>query len=51
MRQLSVSSCAGLLKMLYMLPYLHNVWQVLWVILSKEDHVVVIHFGHDWDLA
>ncbi|KAI4565016.1 hypothetical protein MJG53_016028 [Ovis ammon polii x Ovis aries] len=37
------------LKMSYMLPHLHNGWQVDQAILSEEDRVVVIRFGHDWD--
>ena len=32
-----------------MLPHLHNGWQVDQSILSEEDRVVVIRFGHDWD--
>lgn len=32
-----------------MLPHLHNGWQVDQAILSEEDRVVVIRFGHDWD--
>ncbi|XP_029446666.1 thioredoxin-like protein 4A isoform X1 [Rhinatrema bivittatum] len=36
-------------KMSYMLPHLHNGWQVDQAILSEEDRVVVIRFGHDWD--
>lgn len=35
--------------MSYTLPHLHNGWQVDQAILSGEDRVVVIHFGHDWD--
>ena len=35
--------------MSYMLPHLHNGWQVDQAILSEEDKVVVIRFGHDWD--
>lgn len=35
--------------MLHMLLHLHNGWQVDQAILSEEDCVVVIHFGHDWD--
>ncbi|CAI5779856.1 thioredoxin 4A isoform X1 [Podarcis lilfordi] len=38
-----------ILKMSYMLPHLHNGWQVDQAILSEEDRVVVIRFGHDWD--
>uniref|UniRef100_A0A9L0JL99 Thioredoxin like 4A n=1 Tax=Equus asinus TaxID=9793 RepID=A0A9L0JL99_EQUAS len=45
------SSLAGAvaLRMSYMLPHLHNGWQVDQAILSEEDRVVVIRFGHDWD--
>jgi DIM1 family U5 snRNP protein len=32
-----------------MLPHLHNGWQVDQAILSEEDRVVVMRFGHDWD--
>jgi hypothetical protein len=32
-----------------MLQHLHNGWQVDQAILSEEDRVVVIRFGHDWD--
>lgn len=32
-----------------MLSHLHNGWQVDQAILSEEDRVVVIRFGHDWD--
>lgn len=32
-----------------MLAHLHNGWQVDQAILSEEDRVVVIRFGHDWD--
>uniref|UniRef100_A0A0N4ZT05 Thioredoxin-like protein n=1 Tax=Parastrongyloides trichosuri TaxID=131310 RepID=A0A0N4ZT05_PARTI len=35
--------------MSYMLPHLQNGWQVDQAILSEEDKVVVIRFGHDWD--
>lgn len=35
--------------MSFMLPHLHNGWQVDQAILSEEDRVVVIRFGHDWD--
>ena len=48
-RQLAASGRAGPLKMSYMLPHLHNGWQVDQAILSEEDRVVVIRFGHDWD--
>ncbi|CAF99472.1 unnamed protein product, partial [Tetraodon nigroviridis] len=34
--------------MSYMLPHLHNGWQVDQAILSEEDRVIVIRFGHDW---
>lgn len=35
--------------MSFMLPHLVNGWQVDQAILSEEDRVVVIRFGHDWD--
>lgn len=35
--------------MSFMLAHLHNGWQVDQAILSEEDRVVVIRFGHDWD--
>uniref|UniRef100_A0A8C2K2N3 Thioredoxin-like protein n=1 Tax=Cyprinus carpio TaxID=7962 RepID=A0A8C2K2N3_CYPCA len=35
--------------MSYMLPHLHNGWQVDQAILSEEDRAIVIRFGHDWD--
>uniref|UniRef100_A0A8C5XW77 Thioredoxin like 4A n=1 Tax=Microcebus murinus TaxID=30608 RepID=A0A8C5XW77_MICMU len=35
--------------MSYVLPHLHYGWQVDQAILSEEDRVVVIRFGHDWD--
>lgn len=35
--------------MSYMLQHLQNGWQVDQAILSEEDRVVVIRFGHDWD--
>uniref|UniRef100_G3THF6 Thioredoxin-like protein n=1 Tax=Loxodonta africana TaxID=9785 RepID=G3THF6_LOXAF len=35
--------------MSYMLIHLHNGWQVDQAILSEEDHVVIMRFGHDWD--
>ena len=35
--------------MSYMLAHLSNGWQVDQAILSEEDKVVVIRFGHDWD--
>lgn len=37
------------INMSYMLPHLHNGWQVDQAILSEEDRVLVIRFGHDWD--
>ena len=36
-------------KMSYMLQHLHNGWQVDQAILSEEDRVIIIRFGHDWD--
>ncbi|XP_054935991.1 thioredoxin-like protein 4A [Physeter macrocephalus] len=38
-------------KVSYILPHLHNGWQVDQAVLSEEDRVVVIWFGHDWDPA
>jgi len=35
--------------MSYLLPHLSNGWQVDQAILSEEDRVVVIRFGHDWE--
>lgn len=35
--------------MSYMLQHLKNGWQVDQAIMSEEDRVVVIRFGHDWD--
>ncbi|KAL6426134.1 hypothetical protein ACFW04_009003 [Cataglyphis niger] len=35
--------------MSYMLSHLENGYQVDQAILSEEDRVVVIRFGHDWD--
>ena len=35
--------------MSYMLPHLTNGWQVDQAILSEEERVVVIRFGHDWE--
>ncbi len=35
--------------MSYMLPHLNNGWEVDQAILSEEDRVVVIRFGHDYD--
>ena len=35
--------------MSYMLPHLHNGWQADQAIVTEEDRVVVIRFGHDWD--
>jgi len=36
-------------RMSYMLPHLENGWSVDQAILSEEDRVVVIRFGHDED--
>ena len=38
-----------LAAMSYMLPHLHNGWQVDQAILGEEERVVVVRFGHDWD--
>eukprot|EP00958_Prasinococcus_capsulatus_P017603 scaffold1994_cov318-Prasinococcus_capsulatus_cf.AAC.3 len=35
--------------MSYLLPHLNSGWEVDQAILSEEDRVVVIRFGHDWD--
>ena len=35
--------------MSYFLQHLSNGWQVDQAILSEEDRVVIIRFGHDWD--
>jgi DIM1 family U5 snRNP protein len=35
--------------MSYMLPHLHSGWAVDQAILSEEDRVVVIRFGHDYE--
>uniref|UniRef100_A0A7S0YTH4 Thioredoxin-like protein n=1 Tax=Polytomella parva TaxID=51329 RepID=A0A7S0YTH4_9CHLO len=37
--------------MSYMLPHLHSGYAVDQAILSEEDRVVIIRFGHDWDPA
>lgn len=43
------AAASARVAMSYMLPHLHNGWQVDQAILSEEDRVVVIRFGHDWD--
>lgn len=35
--------------MSFLLTHLRNGWQVDQAILSEEERVVVIRFGHDWD--
>ena len=35
--------------MSYFLPHLPTGWHVDQAIVSEEDRVVVIRFGHDWD--
>ena len=35
--------------MSYMLQHLTNGWQVDQAIMSEEERVVAIRFGHDWD--
>ena len=35
--------------MSFMLTHLDNGWQVDQAILSEEDKLVIIRFGHDWD--
>jgi len=32
-----------------MLPHLSSGWQVDQAILSEEERLVIIRFGHDWD--
>ena len=32
-----------------MLPHLHSGWAVDQAILSEQDRLVIIRFGHDWD--
>jgi len=36
-------------RMSYLLTHLKNGWQVDQAILSEEERVVVMRFGHDWD--
>jgi thiol-disulfide isomerase/thioredoxin len=40
---------APIATMSYFLPHLPTGWHVDQAILSEEDRVVVIRFGHDWD--
>lgn len=35
--------------MAFFLPHLTNGWQVDQAILTEEERVVIIRFGHDWD--
>ena len=35
--------------MSYLLPHLHSGWEVDQTILSEEDRIVLLRFGHDWD--
>ncbi|GAY46906.1 hypothetical protein CUMW_100560 [Citrus unshiu] len=35
--------------MSYLLPHLHSGWAVDQAILTEEERVVIIRFGHDWD--
>ncbi|KAL6528812.1 Thioredoxin-like protein yls8 [Orobanche minor] len=35
--------------MSYLLPHLHSGWAVDQAILSEEERLVMIRFGHDWD--
>lgn len=35
--------------MSYLIPHLVNGWEVDQAILSEEDKVIVIRFGHDWE--
>ena len=43
------ASAPSPLSMSYFLPHLPSGWHVDQAILSEEDRVVVIRFGHDWD--
>ena len=36
--------------MSFMLPHLHNGWAVDQAILSEEQRIVIIRFGHDYDM-
>jgi DIM1 family U5 snRNP protein len=36
-------------SMSYFLPHLTNAWQVDQAIVTEEERLVVIRFGHDWD--
>ena len=44
-----VATCNEQFKMSYMLPHLDSGYAVDQAILSEEDRVVIIRFGHDWD--
>mmetsp|Transcript_8080 Transcript_8080/g.20724 ORF Transcript_8080/g.20724 Transcript_8080/m.20724 type:complete len:143 (-) Transcript_8080:2591-3019(-) len=35
--------------MSYLLPHLHSGWEVDQAILSEENRLVILRFGHDWD--
>lgn len=35
--------------MSYLLPHLHNGWEVDQAILSEENRVVIVRWGHDYD--
>ena len=35
--------------MAYLLPHLNSGWEVDQAILSEEERLVIIRFGHDWD--
>ena len=45
----ALSSHQYLPKMAYLLPHLHNGWEVDQAIVTEEDRVVVIRFGRDQD--
>merc|ERR1711935_179397 len=42
--------CGGSAAMSYMLPHLNSGWAVDQAILQEETRVVVVRFGHDWDV-
>jgi DIM1 family U5 snRNP protein len=35
--------------MSYLLPHLHSGWAVDQAILTEEERLVIIRFGHNWD--
>ena len=43
------SDCLVKPNMSFMLPHLHSGWAVDQAILSEEERVVIVRFGHDYD--